>query len=75
MKRDDAAIVQRLFALATGVASEAAEVAVAGQNSRNSVETATSLATRLEDFAADLLSLANAIHVCARTIRHETQPN
>jgi hypothetical protein len=75
MNSNDAAIVHRLFALATGVASEATEAAVAGQNAKNSLQTTTTLATSLEDYAADLLSLANAIHVCARTTKHQSQRN
>ena len=75
MTKDDREIVQRLFAVATGVASEAVEAAVMGQNGRISLERAAAIAARLEGLAASLLSLASAIQVCAQTPRRQSRPN
>jgi hypothetical protein len=66
MTPDDRELIQRLFALATGTASNASEIAVEGQNRKNAPERNTALAARLEAAAGDVLILAKAIALCAR---------
>ena len=66
---DDRELIQRLFALATGITSNAVEIAVAGQNRKNTCKRNTALASQLEAAAGGMLILAKALALCERRNR------
>lgn len=66
---DDRELIQRLFSLATGIASNAVEIAVAGQNRKNTPSRNMALTSQLEAAAGDVLVLAKVIALCERRNR------
>ena len=66
MDNDQRKLIQHLFAVATGIASEAEEIAVTGQSPKLSVRQYQATASRLLERTDDLTRVVHAIEATSR---------